>query len=92
MQRCDLAQLLLWILDVLDLFPGSVERFLNAAIENRMKDVFLALEVKVDSAVGDAGFARDVGNFGIEVTVVCEDPGGGAQDCFTLIAGGAHTI
>src|SRR5689334_6926647 len=86
MQRCDLAQFLLWICYTLDTFPRRVECFFNTAIENRMENVFLALEVEIDRAVRDAGFARDVGDFGIEVAVVGEDTGGGAQDCFTLIA------
>src|SRR5215217_3684752 len=85
MQRRDLAQFLPWILNALDLFPRGVERFLNAAIKNRMKNIFLALEVKINGAVGDAGLASNISNFRIEVTVVREDTGGSAQDCFTLI-------
>ena len=81
----DLAQFLLWICDAFDPFPRGVECFCNVAIEDRMKNVFLALEVEIDRAVGYAGFARDVGDFGIEVAVVCEDTGSGAQNCFTLI-------
>ena len=80
------------IRNALDLFPRGVERFFNAAVEDRMQDVFLALEVQVDGAVGDPGFARDVGDFRIEVTVVGEDAGSGAQDCLTFIANsGAHS-
>src|ERR1041385_8723130 len=45
MQRRDLAQFLLWIRYVFDPFPCGVECFFNAAIEDRMEDVFLAFEI-----------------------------------------------
>src|SRR4051794_28016465 len=40
MQGRDLAQLFSWILKVLDLFPRGVERFLDTAVEDGMKNVF----------------------------------------------------
>src|SRR6185437_8923326 len=51
MQCRDLAQFLLWIRDTLDSFPRGVECFFNAAIEDRMENVFLALEVEIDCAI-----------------------------------------
>ncbi len=64
--------------------PGG-DGFFHAAIEDRMKNLFLAFEVEIDGAVGHAGFAGDVGNFGIEVAVVGKDADGGAQNCFALV-------
>src|SRR5215213_450384 len=86
MQCRNLAQLFSWIRNPLDLFPRRVERFLDTAVEDRMENVFLALEVKIDGAIGDTSFARDVGDFRVEITVVGEDSDGGAQNRFTLIA------
>src|SRR4029078_5021089 len=86
MQCRDLAQLFSWICNGLDLFPRGVERFLDTAIEDRMENVFLALEIKVDGAIGDTGFASDIGDFRIEITIMCEDTYGGAHNGFTLIA------
>jgi hypothetical protein len=58
-----------------------------------MEYVFLAFEVEIDGAIGNPGFASDVGDFGVEVTVVREDTDGGAQNRFALIASGrAGTI
>ena len=92
MQRRNLAKFLPWIHNTLDLFPRGVERFFNATIENRVENVFFTFEVKIDCAVRDTGFTSDVGDFRIEVAVMCEDAGGGAQDCLAFIAnGGAHS-
>jgi len=57
---------------LLQLFPAGGYRLFHAAIENGMKDFFLALEVEVNGAVGNAGLAGDVGNLGVEITVVSE--------------------
>jgi hypothetical protein len=58
-----------------------------------VEDIFLAFEVEIDGAVGDSGFACDVGNFGIEVTIVREDTSGGAEDGLAFIATGhADTV
>jgi hypothetical protein len=54
--------------------------------------VFFAFEVEVDSAVRDARLARDIGNFGIEVTVMSKHTYSGAQDCFAFIADGGANI
>jgi len=86
MQQSDLAKFFTWICNFFDLVFRRVERFFNAAIENRVQNVFFALEVKIDRAVGNAGFARDVSNLGIEVTVVSKHTNRSAEDCFTLIA------
>jgi hypothetical protein len=53
-----------------------------------MKDFFFAFEVEIDGTVGDSGFAGDVGDFRVEVTVVREDTSGGAQEGFAFIAAG----
>jgi hypothetical protein len=50
----------------------------HAAIEDRMQNLFLAFEIEIDRAVGDAGFTSDVRDFGIKVTVVGEDANGRA--------------
>ena len=86
MQQSDLAEFFTRIIEFFDLLSRRVERLFNAAIENRMEYVFFAFEVEIDSAVGNAGLARDVGNLGVEVTVVRKHTNGRAQDCFTLIA------
>ncbi len=57
-----------------------------------MEYVLFAFKVKIDCAVGDAGFACDVGDFGIEVTIMRKHPGSGAQDCFALISAGLRTV
>ncbi|HTF37237.1 MAG TPA: hypothetical protein VK651_02925 [Blastocatellia bacterium] len=51
-----------------------------------MQYFFLAFEIEIDSTVGNAGFARDVGDFGIEVAIIREYANGGAQDCAALIS------
>ena len=33
----------------------------------------------------DTGFTRDIGHFGVEVAIVCEDADRGTQNCFALI-------
>ena len=60
-------------------------RFFHAAIEDGMKDVFFALEVEIDSAIGDAGLAGNIGDLGTEITVVGEDADTCAQNCFALV-------
>lgn len=50
-----------------------------------MKDLLFTFEVEINSAIGDAGFAGNVRNFGVEVTVVGENANGGAQNCFAFV-------
>ena len=86
MQKRDLAQFLLWIRYTLDAFPRGVECFFNTAIEDGMENVFLAFEVELDGAVGNACLAGYVRDLGIEVTVMREDTDSGAQNSLALIA------
>ena len=88
MQRRDLAQFFSWIRNVLDLFPRGVEGFLDTAVEDRMENVFLTLEVEVNSAVGYTRCAGDIGDLRVEVTIVCKDAYRGAQNGFTFVTDG----
>ena len=51
-----------------------------------MENLFFALEVKINGAVGDAGRARDIGDLRIEVTVVSEDADRRAQNGRALVS------
>jgi hypothetical protein len=51
-----------------------------------MQDVFFVFEVKIDGAVGHAGFASDVGDFGVEIAVVSKDTDRRAKDRFALVS------
>src|SRR6476620_11024627 len=53
-----------------------------------MEDFFFAFEVEVDSSIGDPRFTCNVGDFGIEVAVVCKNGNSCAQDRLALIASG----
>src|SRR6185436_743506 len=53
-----------------------------------MEDFFFAFEVEVDSSIGDPRFTCNVGDFGIEVAVVCKNGNSCAQNRLTLIASG----
>src|SRR5687767_9057721 len=61
------------------------DRLFHVPIENGMQDFFFAFEVEVNGAVGDAGFACNVGDFRIEVTVVCKYLNGRAQNGPTFV-------
>jgi hypothetical protein len=76
----DAAQFLTWVTHVLDQTAGRGDRIGNVLIENRMKNLFLALEVEINRAVRDVGGARDVGDFGVEIPVSREDAGGSPQN------------
>ena len=49
-----------------------------------MQNFFFAFEVEIDRAVGHTGRARDVRDFGIEITVARKDARRGAQNRFAL--------
>jgi uncharacterized membrane protein YgcG len=52
--------------------------------EDRDEEIFLAVEVEVDRAVGDAGRLRDLGDLGVEVAVAGEDVDRRAEDALAL--------
>ena len=74
------------------MFACDSQGLVNAAIEDGVENIFFAFEVEIDGAVGDAGLARDIGDFGIELAVMGEDGDNGAQDGFAFIAAGAGKI
>src|ERR1043165_8008694 len=95
MEQRSLPKLFFWIRDLGDLVSGGVECFFNTAIEDGMENVFFAFEVKIDSAIGDAGFARDIGDLRIEVTTMREDTDRSPQNSFTFISqrpSGSHRM
>src|SRR5258708_7767366 len=88
MKQRNAPQLLARIGNVFNLLPAFGNRFFHVAIEDRMEDFFFAFEVKIDSAIGDSGFARDVGDFGIEVAIVGKDTNSGTQNGAALVGNG----
>src|SRR4051812_24193557 len=73
-----------------DVGDGALERLQIVArvlAEDRDEQIFLAVEVEIDGAVGDAGRLRDLRHLGVEVAVPREDVDGGAEDA--LAFGGA---
>jgi hypothetical protein len=50
-----------------------------------MEDLFFAFEVEIDGAISNSRFARNVGNFGIEIAVVGKDADRRTQDSFALV-------
>jgi len=87
----DATQFFPWISNRCELLRPSAHRLFHAAIENRVQDFFLALEIEIDGAVSDAGLASNVRDFGIEVAVVRKDSDRGTQDraAFVSTAGRA---
>ena len=56
-----------------------------------MKNLLFAFEVEINRAVGDAGLTRNIGNFGIEITIACKDADRCAQNG-TALVGDDRTI
>ena len=50
-----------------------------------MQDFLFAFEVKINRAVRNAGLARDIGNFGIEITIARENADCSTQDRAALV-------
>ena len=46
----------------------------HRAVKDRMQDLVLALEIKIDGAVGDAGLGGDVRDLGVEITLCRQTP------------------
>ena len=85
MKPGDASQLFARVGGLFELFAAGGDRFFHAAIENGMKDLLFALEVKIDCAIGYARLAGNISNLGVEITVVSKHCDSGAQNCFAFI-------
>ena len=84
----DAAELLARVFYLRQLLAPGGDGLRRVVLEDGAKDFFLALEVEVDRAVGDARDARHVRHLRVEVAVSREDLRGGAEDCLALVARG----
>src|SRR5205085_7528493 len=84
-QTRDAPQLLTRVCQVGDLRARVCQRVGYTAVEDRMENLFFALEVEIDRAVGHARDARHIRDLRIEVAVASEDLNGGAQNGLALV-------
>src|SRR5678815_1670932 len=85
MKDSDSSELFAWIGDPFKELPAFGDAFLHAAIKDRMKYLLFALEVEIDSAVGNPGLAGNIGDLGTEVPVMRKDADSCAEDRLPLI-------
>ena len=71
-----------------DAGPAVGDRLAHRPLEDRDEQVVLAAEIEVDSAGGDAGGARHVGDLRVEEAALGEDVGRGAKDGLALVGPG----
>jgi hypothetical protein len=50
-----------------------------------MKNLLLALEVEIHSAIGHSGLAGNISDFGVEVTIVGKNADRRAQNCLAFV-------
>jgi len=85
MQTGELAQLIARVGEPGELGPGAANEFVHRGGEDGSEEVVLVFEIEIDGAIGDAGFAGNVGDFGIKVAGAREYFSSRAQDLEGLL-------
>ena len=79
------AKLLSRTLDLLDLLLTLGDELVHPAVEYRVQYVVLALEVEINSPIGNAGGRRDVRDLGVKKAFAREDLSRRLENSFPLI-------
>src|SRR5947207_10637242 len=78
---------LLGATDIRDVALQRLQIIAGVIAEDAGEQVFLAVEIEVDSSVRNACRTSNFRDFGIEIAALREDVGGRAQDALTLALG-----
>ena len=75
------------VVALVDFLPEAVEHLFGLVVEKLDQNVVLVLEVEIDGAVGNTGLARDLGDGGLEKSLLGKYLDGRLKDALIFVVG-----